>query len=338
MKLAKSGRTLIVQPLPGIGDMVWHLPHIHAIAATTLTGQVDILTKRGSLADRLLCADPSVDRVLWLERDGRHASWRDLPRLVALLRRGRYQRMWILHDSVRYALAARLARIPERVGYGVGLQALLQNGPVRLPPGQRRHVHPIVRADALLGLLGVTCNGAEPLLVVAAEAERAVAARFAVRPRPWIALGIGSSQPWKQWGAARFAELGLALLRGRAASVFIVGGAAERSLADDITGRICAGGGEVSDAVALPLEQTAALLAQCRRYVGNDTGVLNMAAALRVSAIGLFGGSPPLWHSRFIHPLVPPPGEREMAAIAVAHVLEMLDRLDEMDGETAKLP
>ena len=39
MKLPPSGRTLIVQPLPGIGDMVWHLPHIHAIAATTAGGR-----------------------------------------------------------------------------------------------------------------------------------------------------------------------------------------------------------------------------------------------------------------------------------------------------------
>ena len=57
MKLAPSGRTLIVQPLPGIGDMVWHLPHIHAIAATTVDGKVDLLTKPRSQADRLLGVD-----------------------------------------------------------------------------------------------------------------------------------------------------------------------------------------------------------------------------------------------------------------------------------------
>ena len=76
------------------------------------------------------------------------------------------------------------------------------------------------------------------------------------------------------------------------------------------------------DAVALPLEQTAALLARCRCYIGNDTGVLNMAAALSVPAIGLFGGSQPLWHSRFIHPLSPPSGEHGMAVITVPQVFE----------------
>ena len=111
MKLPSSQRTLIVQPLPGIGDMIWHLPHIHAIAATSLDFQVDILTKPRSQADRLLCADPCVRRVLWLERERRHAGVRGVFRLAALLRWENYQRAWFLHGSARYALAARLAGI-----------------------------------------------------------------------------------------------------------------------------------------------------------------------------------------------------------------------------------
>ena len=234
MKLAPAGRTLIVQPLPGIGDMVWHLPHIHAIAATTATGQVDILTKPRSQADRLLCADPCVDRILWVEREsGRHAGIWAIFRLAALLRQGTYQRVWILHGSARYALAAWLAGIPERIGYGVGGQSWLLNVPVRLPV-ECRHAHPTVRADALLDLLDIPRTESEPRLPVSAAAEQAVLERFADWPRPWIALGIGSSEPWKQWGAARFAELALALQHPPAGSIFIVGGPAERSLGDEI--------------------------------------------------------------------------------------------------------
>lgn len=331
MKLAPSGPTLIVQPLPGIGDMVWHLPHIRAIAATTTSGTVDILTKPRSQADRLLRADPGVGQVLWLEREsGRHAGLRGLRRLAAMLRQGRYQRVWILHGSARYVLAARLAGIPERLGYGVGLQSLLLTVPLRLPP-ERRHAHPILRADALLDALGIARTETEPRLLLDVESEQAVATRFTAWPTPWIALGIGSSEPWKQWGAERFAELALALHRQRAGSIFIIGGPAERALADDILMRVRSGGGAAVDAVALPLEQVAALLARCRCYIGNDTGVLNMAAALQVPVIGLFGGSTPLWHSRFIHALQPPANERGMAAITVFHVLEALTRWGSSD-------
>ena len=331
MKLTPSGRTLIVQPLPGIGDMVWHLPHIHAIAATTVEGRVDILTKPRSQADRLLRADSCVERILWLEREaGRHAGPRGLLRLAALLRQERYQRAWFLHGSARYVLAARLAGIPERIGYGIGLQSLLLTTPVQWPP-DLRHAHPILRADALLDRLGIPRTEPEPRLAVDPNAEQAVVARFAAWSSPWIALGIGSSEPWKQWGAAQFAELALALHRRRSGSIFIVGGPVERALADAILACVRADGGVAADAVALPLEQTAALLARCRVYIGNDTGVLNMAAALRVSAVGLFGASTPLTHSHFIRAVTPPPGEQGMAAITIPHVLETLARLNDPD-------
>jgi heptosyltransferase-2 len=330
MKLPSSQRTLIVQPLPGIGDMIWHLPHIHAIAAASAEGQVDLLTKPRSQADRLLCADPCVRRVLWLERERRHAGVRGVFRLAALLRRENYQRAWFLHGSARYALAARLAGIPERIGYGLGWQALLLTAPVRLPSALR-YAHPILRADALLQQLAVRRDEPEPLLSVAAAAQQAIAERFAAWPAPWIALGIGSSEPCKQWGAARFAELALALRRQQIGSIFIVGGPAERALADAIFTLIHAEGGAAADAVALPLEQTAALLARCRMYIGNDTGALNMAAAVQTPAIGLFGGSEPLTHSRCIHPITPPPGQCGMAAITIPHVFEALARLSQSD-------
>lgn len=327
MKLSACDRTLVVQPLPGIGDMVWHLPHLHAIAAATTTaGQVDLLTKPRSQADRLLQADPAVGRILWLEREAGHAGVGGLGRLAALLQRGRYQRVWLLHGSPRYALAAYWAGIAERIGYGFGLQRWLLTRSAPLSP-ELRHAHPIRRADALLAALAIPLTEAEPRLPVAASAQQAIATRFAAWPHPWIALGIGSSEPAKQWGAARFAELALNMGRRCSGTIFIVGGPAEQALAAEILTRMQRQGGLAALALALPLEQTAALLARCRCYIGNDTGVLNMAAALQVPALGLFGASAPLFHSRWIQAVAPPEGQTGMAAIAVTAVLTQVERL-----------
>jgi len=64
---------------------------------------------------------------------------------------------------------------------------------------------------------------------------------------------------------------------------------------------------------------------------------VNMAAALQVPAMGLFGGSIPLTHSRFIHAITPPPGERGMTAITIPHVLQALSGLNRSD-ETGHAP
>ena len=109
--------TLVIQPLPGIGDMVWHLPHLEAIARTSPGGSIAVLTKRRSRADELFAGSPFVRQVLWLERAqsgerlGRHDGLLGGWRLAHDLRAHAFDSVWILHDSTRYALAAWLARV-----------------------------------------------------------------------------------------------------------------------------------------------------------------------------------------------------------------------------------
>lgn len=334
-------RELIIQPLPGIGDMVWHLPHIHAIAAACPDGRVDILTKRRSLADRLLAADPAVADVWWLERgDGRHAGLGGLLRLAGELRARRYRRVWILHGSARYGLAAWLAAVPERIGYGFGLQKWFVRRAMTLPAAQRTG-HPIDKATSLLRRSGVPQTEVEPRLVVDVTRVAEVRKHYAESPRPWVALGIGSSESAKQWGAAKFATLAQHLL-ARGGSCFLVGGPGEADQAEAIAMAVAVSAERLPPVTGLPIDTVAALLSVCDHYVGNDTGVLNLAAAVGVPCVGIFGGSMPLRHSRFITCVEPDAavaikregtgmfagGERGMAAISVDTVLKALEEGD----------
>lgn len=329
----KAMRELVIQPLPGIGDMVWHLPHIHAIAAANPDGKVDVLTKRRSLADRLLLADPAVAEVLWLERDARHAGVAGLLRLARELRARGYRRAWILHGSVRYALAAWLAGIPERIGYGFGAQKHFVRRVYSLPAALRA-LHPIDKATALLQRAGMALTETEPRLVVEAAQRAQIEQHYTASPRPWSALGIGSSEPAKQWGADKFATLARALLE-RGGTCFLIGGPDEAELAERIARQAEASAERLVRVIGLPIDAVAALLACCDRYVGNDTGVLNLAAAVGVQCVGIFGASMPLRHSRFITCIEPDAsvvmdrrgaglyadGARGMASIGVDRVL-----------------
>jgi len=310
--------TLVVQPLPGIGDMVWHLSLIHAIAAATPSGRVSILTKPRSQADRLLAADPAVASVLWLQRNpGIHDGPAGLVRLAAMLRRQAFQQVWVLHDSSRYAFAAWLAGIPARHGYGVGSQRLWLNGGTGLPRTAWRD-HPIRKAEEFRQRSALPRVDEEPRLVVDEQASESIQAGYAALPRPWVALGVGSSEPYKQWGAERFSALARTLLEDRGGSVFIVGGDAERPLGAAILNVAGPVAGSMHAFLGMPLEQTAALLAASDLYIGNDTGVLNMAAAVGIPSIGLFGGSEPLWHARNLQGIT----GRDMPSIGVSVVLD----------------
>lgn len=326
-----SIRTLVIQPLPGIGDMVWHLPHLHALAKDSRDGKVSVLTKPRSRADLLLRADPDIDQVIWLERNpGRHDGIVGFWRLVRMLRAGNYERVWILHDSARYHWAALFAGISQRFGYGKGTQRFLQNSGVRLPKDAPRH--PIEKADLLLKLHGLPRTEPEPRLHADPQLLKEMERRFAHVPKPWVAFGIGSSEPYKQWGQERFAQLAQSLRAQQDVSVLIFAGPQETEMARAIADSAGGAANRMFTAANLPIDETAALLAGCALYVGNDTGFLNMAAALGVYSLGLFGGSPPLRHSELIHVILPDHGRESrygskgMAEISVEQVMRQLQQ------------
>jgi heptosyltransferase-2 len=323
-----AGETLVIQPLPGIGDMVWHLPHIHAIAAASAGGAITLLTKRRSAAQQLLTADPAVRRILWVERNrGRHDGILGLLRLADELRPYRFARAFILHGSARYALACLLAGIAQRIGYGRGLQAPLLDKRYRLLAGQRRG-HPITLADRLLDQAGIAPVEREPRLVVAETARAAIGRRYGHLPAPWIAFGIGCSEPNRRWPKERFAELAARLQRQRPCTIFALGGQAEAEMAAWMAAQAQSVGGGLEPVIALPIDEVAALLERCAFYVGNDTGVFNLAAAVGTPAIGLFTGDyPPLAYAKSISSLLPEPAGSGMVGIGVAAVLARIREL-----------
>ncbi len=317
--------TLVIQPLPGIGDMVWHLPHLDAIARGCPGGTVSVLTKRRSRADELFAGSATVSRVLWLERAqsgdpaGRHDGPLGAWRLAADLREHGFSVVWVLHDSPRYALAARLAGIPTRIGYGTGRQRLFLSDR-RILAATDRHRPTVEKATRLLALHDLVTESTPRYLPAPASMDR-IAARHTGRPRPWIGLGVGASEPFKQWRAERFAELAERLATETGGTVFAIGGPTEAEAIE----AVCAAGTALP-VVGLPLGDAAALARSCDLVIGNDTGLLNLAAATGVASIGLFGGSPPLTQYPCLTALEPPGGATyrvdRMAAIDVDRVMD----------------
>ncbi len=316
-------KVAVVQPLPGIGDMVWHLPHIRAIAAW-VEGPVTLLAKPRSLADQLLAGDPAIRDILWVDRNpgnrrGRHDGSAGFLRMVRLLRAPRFQTIILLHHSHTIAAAAMLAGIPDRRGYGWGFQKrFLSHGPFL--PGTFATLHPHTRATRYLAAAEIPLTSAEPVLHVSAEARAAVQSRLPDLPRPFIAMGIGSSETSRQFGTEKLAALAAALLTAGWPAVVLVGGPGDEPLAATIRSKL---GPCAIPALGWHLSETAALLREAAFYIGNNTGVMNMAAATGIRTYGLFGASRPFHHASQLVTIVSPPSDVDdgVARITVAQAL-----------------
>jgi len=149
------------------------------------------------------------------------------------------------------------------------------------------------------------------------EADRATAAQFLQRMgRERIAaLHPGSGSTKKNWPVEKFAALARWLADEMAAQLLVVKGEADEQavsafLAHLQRGRPSpTGGRDVGRASELPshialasglkLPELAAVLERCALFIGNDSGVTHLAAAVGTPTVALFGpASSPIWEPR----------------------------------------
>ena len=311
----------VIQVKPGIGDVIWHLPFVRAIAAASPGGQVTFLAPPTSGARELLAAEPSVAATLYFDHAGSELRRGiNLLRLVALLRRHRFRQLWILDRTNRPALAGLLAGIPERIGLGLGSQRWF----ITNPGISQSHFHdlPMDWLVALLADMGVPLPTTEPQLRIDDQTIARVGEKFTDCARPWIVLGLGASHPDKDWPQSHWRELMAALRQLASGTIFLIGGERNLARADDLLA--ASAGARAINACGLRLAEAAALLRQADLFIGTDSGPMNLAAATATDAFALFGATPVLTYSRYIHPITPPDGPKPggMPSILPAAVLE----------------
>ena len=312
------------QPRPGLGDLIWHLPLIRAIAGASRDGQVTLIAKPSTQVETLLRDDPAIERIVAFERNprggqGRHDGMLGFPRLVADLRALRVDSCVLLHHGASLAAAMRLAGIPARYGYGYSTpqRAWLNRAPCVAAPPPFTEAAEQARAWAeAAGFYRLP----EPRVAVDQAARSRLLARLGGLPRPWAVLAIGAHGADRRWDAANFARLS-DWLATRGLAVLLLAAANELQLIEAVQGAAKA----TFSAAGWPLDEAVALLDEASLFVGNDSGPANLRAALGHQAHVLFGASGPLRHSRSIRPIVPPDGPRSgMAGITVDQVISAL--------------
>ncbi|MBV8705080.1 MAG: glycosyltransferase family 9 protein [Acetobacteraceae bacterium] len=172
---------------------------------------------------------------------------------------------WILRTRRRAAM-----RSLDRCGAGVGAR------------------HKTAQLASMLGLDPPPM----PVAWIAPE-DRARANAALPGGRPVIALGPTANWPPKMWPAERFAAVFHALaakaLPGAVPAVLGGPGDAERAMAAPLLALLP----EAIDLVGtLSLPEAAACLDRAALFVGNDSGLMHLAAATGTPTLGLFGPTP----------------------------------------------
>lgn len=159
---------------------------------------------------------------------------------------------------------------------------------------------------ATLEPLGITTEERTPRLALT-ESERQRADRLlgciGGGTGPLAALHPGSGSPRKCWPAERFAELALALL-DREMTVVIIEGPADEDAVEAIFSRTARASGTHALHRLVRLRQVslldvAAILDRSAVYIGNDSGITHLAAAVGAPTLAIFTATDPrVWGPR----------------------------------------
>jgi heptosyltransferase II len=259
-----------------IGDCVLALPALDALAAAWPDAELDVF-----VGDHSRAVFEGRDTIAALHAIPERS---DLPRAQRLgwrLRRGRYDGIVVLDRSRGLRLAATLAR-PARLAAARGQT-----------PETRHEAQ--VYLD-VLEQLGIDAPLTPPRLTPSVTAQAAAVALIPVDGpyavlHPGGAENPGASMPEKRWPAERFAALARWLV-ARGLGVLLSGGPGDvercRALVESAalpdTGNL---------AGRVDLVTMAAVIERAALFVGPDTGLSHIAAAVGAPTVAIFGPTNP---------------------------------------------
>lgn len=294
-------RYLLVS-LSNIGDAVMTTAVLEALHSHAPGAVVDVVGDPRS--SEIFSGCPFLGRIVHKHKRG---ALRGLPELVRQLRDVRYDTVVDLRTDFLPWLLRAERRLCRWRGRPAGPHAVQQH----------------------LGIVADLCPGAAQavprLWLRAGDGDFARAALGSRAGQRLLALGPGANWTPKVWPRENFVAL-VACMEQEFDAVVLLGGDADRALAAgfaaaarlpciDLTGQT-------------GLLQAAAVLAGARAFVGNDSGLGHIAAAMQVPTLTLFGPGDPVryhpWGPRAAW-LVQP--ESDLSRLPVADVAAALDDL-----------
>ncbi len=282
---SKVRKVLLIR-LRSIGDTVLSTPSLFALRRFLPDAEIDILVE--DWVAPVLNNHPHLDNVVVLERGG----FVTRARVAREIRSTGYDVVYNLHGGTTATFLTRASGARHRVGYKTYQYAQLHNHQAPSPLllwGQQK-THSVEQQLALLGWTGVpVTDRPRTHLAVTPEADWAVHQRLeeaGLADRQFALIHPAAAFATKQWAVENFARVAESFAERGLAPVAIVAPNEREiveSLMDQSSVRI------VSFDLSLP--EVAALAARSQIFVGNDSGIAHIAAAVGARSVVIFGSS-----------------------------------------------
>ena len=300
-------KTAIIHSYNGMGDLIWHLPYIHAIAKKTINKKIILFSKKTTNAKELLSADPYIEKIINLDDTrGIFTNFFSLLKIKNELKKNKIKKLWIFHESIKYALAGILAGIKERLGYEYGLQKFFLSKKNIMPKSSRIE-RPFEKVRIFLNSHGFKKKEIQPNFFIKKKLIKKIKKKYKKKLKPWVVISTTNKADFKKWPNERFLKLINLILNSFNGTVFIIGSPREKKLIRKVIFNL-----QNSKRIIFsfkPLHHNAAIIYYSSLFIGLDSGAYNLSALIGIKSYAIMGASPTLKHLTTYKAVIPPTGE-----------------------------
>lgn len=272
----KVKRVLIVR-LRSIGDTVLSTPSLIALRRFLPDAQIDILLE--DWVAPVLEGFEAIDNVLTVGKTAKSrlkTAWQ--------LRRNKYDVAFNLHGGTTGTFFVRASGAKHRVGFASYQYSFLYNHLAPSPQEfwQQERAHSAEQQLALIGSVGIPVEDKPKTQLAIPEKSTIRSSKF-----PFALIHPAAAFATKQWSAENFAEIAEYLVQ-KGLQVVAIGTKNESKTIDKLIQNSKV---PIQSYDRLSLPQVINLASRAKIFVGNDSGIAHIAAAVKTPSVVIFGSS-----------------------------------------------
>lgn len=271
-----------------LGDLIWQLPYIKAISHHH-GEKIDLILREKTQAKNILKDLSHINKIYYNEFRKGLFYWVDVFKMTKIFKSEKYDFVYILDKVNKPAIAAKFAKIKNIIGPGLGNQKKWLTTENFLDQYDWKLSY-TEQSQKLLKINSINLDDKFPKLEVDIERFKKDNSDILI-PGKKIAFGVDSFEEYKMWYEEDFITLAELLFEKRLFDyIYLICGPDKshisRKIINDSNKKY------FIDCSSKDLQGVILAIKSSNFYIGNNSGPLNMSAALGVKTFGLIANDP----------------------------------------------
>ena len=270
-----------------LGDLIWQLPYIKAISKHHDTS-VDLIVREKTQAKEILKDIKHIHKINYNNFRKGFFYWIDVFYLKKIISNEKYTHVYILDKINKPAIAAKLANTKNIIGPGIKNQKkwLTVNNFLDDKDWSLSYSE---QSQKMLNLNGVKIDDIYPQIEINPSSLNELKKNIPCDGKK-IAFGVDSFEKYKIWPEENFVELAIKLYQQKLFDkIYLICGKDKQYIAKTIISKSKLD--YFIDCSDLKLLDIIGTLKDSTFFVGNNSGPLNLSAALDIKSFGLFSNT-----------------------------------------------